>query len=322
MSARFCYFVQSHRDPEQIVRLVAALRRGSPEAHIVVGHDGRGCALAPADLAAAGEVDLFAVEGPVERGRLSLLAPYLQAIERLRREGVRYDWLVYLSGQDYPTRPLAAAEREIAESGQDGFLRWWPAFGRDSAWSRRRQGYRRYAFHYRRAPRWAAPMLRLLRGINGVQPLVHFQLTYGPYVGVRRLRTPFRDGYVCWAGTQWTTLRRACVEELAATLARDTELVRYYAGTICPDESLVQTVLLNSRRFRFANDDLRYVDMRGTRTGSPRTLTSDDLPELVAGRHHFARKFDLAVDREVLDRLNAYLDLAPEPRLAKRSQST
>lgn len=322
MSDRFCYFIQSHRDPEQIARLVATLRRGSPRAHIVVGHDGRRCALSPSDLAAGGEVDLFAVAGPVERGRLSLLQPYFQAIERLRRERVRYDWLVYLSGQDYPTRPLAAAEREISESGVDGFLRWWPAFGADNPWGRRRQGYRRYAFRYRRAPRWATPILRLLRGLNGLQPLVHFQLTYGPFVGVRRVRTPFRGGYVCWAGTQWTTLRRPCVEELTATLARDAGLLRYYASTICPDESLVQTVLLNSGKFRFANDDLRYVDMRGTRTGSPRTLTGADLPELLAGHHHFARKFELAVDRDVLRRLDAYLDPRLEPRTRKRSQST
>jgi hypothetical protein len=55
------------------------------------------------------------------------------------------------------------------------------------------------------------------------------------------------------------------------------------------------------------DDDLRYIDYARAHRGSPRTLTVADLPLLASGRYHFARKFDLRVDREVLDRIDREL---------------
>ena len=46
-----CYFIQTHRDPEQIYRLVRTLRRGSPNGLIVVQHNPVGFELAWRPLA-------------------------------------------------------------------------------------------------------------------------------------------------------------------------------------------------------------------------------------------------------------------------------
>lgn len=317
---RFVYFVQNHRPPPQVARLVTTIKRLSPEAHVLVGHDGRNCELSRRDLPELPGVDLFTVQGPVERGELSLLAPYFQAIEKLTRDGVEYEWLVYLSGQDYPTQPLASLEQRLEGSERDGFFRFWEAFREDNPWGRKRQGRIRYGFRYVRPSARLAPLLAPLKLLNGVQSLVHVQSTYGPHVGTRRFRSPFSLRFVCYAGTQWTMLRRSVVEYLAETVRARPDLLAYYARTICSDESLVQTILVNAGRFRLENDSLRFVDMAGTRDGSPRTLTVADLPHLISGEHHIARKFDPAVDGEVLDRLDDYLFAAADPR--KRQLST
>jgi hypothetical protein len=321
-SERFCYFVQSHREPAQIARLVATLKRLSPSAHVVVGHDARRVALERRDLPDLPGIDLFAVRGPVERGELSLLAPYFQAIDRLAERGVDYDWLVYLSAQDYPVRSLFESERALTASKRDGYLLWWEAFSPENPWGRKHTGRVRYLFRYRRlADRWA-PWLRPLRFVNGWQSLVHLHFTYGPRVGLRARRPPFRDGFVCYAGTQWTTLRRRAVERLVATLRDRPELAAYYERTICSDESLVPTILVNDGGLDLANDSLRYVDMRGSRTGSPRTLGVDDFAELTSGRYQFARKFDPAADAAILDRLDDYLFGREVASAANRNRST
>lgn len=302
---RVCYFIQSHRAPSQVARLVHALRRGSPDAHLVVGHDARRSELRAAELPDG--VDLFVPPPPIERGELSLLSPYFLALERLAAQEVDYDWLVYLSGDDYPTQPLARSERALALSGVDGFLLHWEAFAPANPWGRRRQGVFRYRYQYRKiAPGWV-PLLRLLKPLNRLQSLVHLQTTYGPRLGVRARATPFRPGRVCYAGIQWTTLGRRAVERLRALLARETGLLDYYGRTLCPDESVVQTLLLNERDLRFANASLRYVDSRGTRDGRPRTLGREDLAALEDPAVHFARKFDATADRALLDRLDARL---------------
>lgn len=302
---RVCYFVQSHRDPAQVARLLRTLRRGSPEAHLVVGHDARHSELRAAELPAG--VDLFVPPPPIERGELSLLSPYFLAIDRLAVQEIDYDWLVYLSGDDYPTQPLAQSERALAASGVDGFLLHWEAFAPVNPWGRRRQGVFRYRYQYRKLAAGWAPLLRFLRLLNRVQSRLHLQTTYGPRLGVLARSTPFGPGRVCYAGIQWTTLGRRAVERLRALLARETGLLDYFGRTLCPDESVVQTLLLNESDLRFANASLRYVDSRGTRDGRPRTLGLADLPALEVPAVHFARKVDAAAQPELLDRLDARL---------------
>ncbi len=305
---RVAYFVQSHRDPAQVARLVGTLRRGSPEAHLMVGHDRRHSTLTPDDLPPG--VDLFFPPPPIERGELSLLSPYFQALERLAEQRVEFDWLVYLSGQDYPTQPLALSEAFLAAAEVDGFLAHWEAFAPVNPWGRRRQGRLRYAYQYRKlAPRWTR-LVRFLRPLNRVQSFFHLHTTYGPRLGVRARSTPFGAPRTCYAGIQWTTLRRSAVDSLRASLRTEGNLLAYYARCICPDESLVQTLLLNTAGLRFANQSLRFVDSSGSRDGRPRTLGCADLPALADPRVHFARKLDAAADPELLARLDERLAAA------------
>lgn len=306
MTPRVCYFVQSHRDPEQIERLVRTLRRGSARGLVVVHHDPRGCALAWAPFAALPDVHLFPSSAPQVRASFAAQAqPYLDAIKRLEREGLEYEWLVNLTAQDYPVKPVAEIEAFLGAATADGFLRWWDVESPESPWSRR-QARRRYWYRYKRLPDRAEPALRALRGLTRLLP-VHFYLPYGAYAGVRALRVPFRGGFRCYGGRTWFSLRRRVVLYLRDFLAAHPEVERHYRRTIAAEESIVQTVLVNSGRFDLVNDDLRYVDYTNAYRGSPRTLTTADLPLLAAGPWHFARKFDLSVDREVLDRIDREL---------------
>ena len=302
---RICYFIQNHLAPRQIGRLVGTLRRAQPDCFVLVGHDGFAGHCTADELRRALDVDVFEFREPGRRGYFSLIQPYFDAVEWLSARGISYDWLVYLSAQDYPVRPLKELEALLATSGCDGFLRYWEACAPINPWGRPRQGRCRYLYQYREAPHWATPALRVLRSLNGVQSLVHFHLVYGPRVGLRSRGSPFGGDLTCYAGTQWTTLRRACAEHAVERARGEPELLRWFHGTICPDEAVVQTLLLNGGRFELRNDDLRYTDFTGSRDGRPRTLSVRDLPAITAGTHCFARKFDIQDDTRVLDLLDA-----------------
>jgi len=297
------YLIRTHRDPAQILRLVRTLRRGSPASRIHVWHDASGCALDRAPFAAL-DAELFLDSEPTRRGGFAMLSGYLRAVDRLLTE-TDLDWLVYLSGQDYPTQPLAASERSLTESGADGFLRWWDVRDPANPWGRRR-GFHRYGFQYHDPPAWTHPLLRRLRKVNDLQKLVHLYVTYGVQVGVRA-RTPFGPSLVCYGGLQWHALSRPCLQHLADFARARPDLLAYYARTICPDESFLQTALVNAGSFRLVNDDKRYYDFAGSRDGHPRTLTLADLPRITSGAYHFARKLDLARDPGLFDRLDEHV---------------
>jgi hypothetical protein len=306
---RVCYFIQNHLGPSQLRRLVGTLRRSQPDCFILVGHDGFAGHCTADELRRALDVDVFALREPARRGYISVLQAYFDAVEWLAERGTSYDWLVYLSAQDYPVRPLKEFETLLATSGCDGFMRSWNACDSSdpaSPWrGRRHQGARRYLYQYFDAPRWTTPALRILRSLNGLQSLVHFHLVYGPRVGLRLGGNPFGRDLVCYAGTLWTTLRRACVEYVVERARSEEKLLQWFRRTICPCEAVVQTLLLNDGRFELRNDDLKYADFTGSRDGRPRTLSVRDLPAITTGAYYFARKFDIQGDARVLDLLDA-----------------
>ncbi|HEX5757710.1 MAG TPA: beta-1,6-N-acetylglucosaminyltransferase [Thermoanaerobaculia bacterium] len=304
---RVAYFVQSHRGPRQVERLLGALRRGSPDALLVVGHCPAGEPLDPAVLDALGVLH-FTHRRRCLRGYWSLLEPYFDAVELLSRQPHDYEWLVYLSGQDYPIRPPAELEAALAASDRDGYLTWRSVDAR-SPDGRRRQGRVRYLYRYFELPGWEA-VLRLVRPLNRLQNAFNVHLTYGPRLGIRARFPGAASGHGPFVGSQWTILRRRCAERLLATARSRGEVVVHFERTVCPDEAFAQTVLINDGGFRLSNDNLRFVDFQGSSDGRPRTLTRADCPALVAGHHYFARKFDLDVDPTALDWLDAHLAAA------------
>jgi hypothetical protein len=301
---RVAYFVQSHRNPRQVERLLGALRRGSPDALLVVGHCPAGEPLDAAVLDALGALH-FSHRQRCHRGYWSLLEPYFDAVELLSRQLGDYEWLVYLSGQDYPIRPLAELEAVLASTAYDGYLTWRPVDA-PSPDGRRRQGRVRYLYRYFELPGYEA-VLRFVLPLNRLQNAFNVHLTYGPRLGIRARFPGGASGHAPFVGSQWTTLRRCCAEQLLAIARRRGEVVAHFERTVCPDEAFAQTVLINDGRFHLFNDNLRFVDFQGSRDGHPRILTHADCPALVAGGYHFARKFDLDVDPAALDWLDAHL---------------
>lgn len=307
MISSICYFIQSHRDPEQIYRLVRRLREGSERGRVVVQHNFANCDLDWSPLASLPETHLIPATEPQVRSKFSCqVQPYLDAIDWLERERYEYEWLVNLSAQDYPVMPVARIEHALLESRCDGYIRYWDVLSAQSPWSQRK-ARDRYWYHYRRWPAASEPLLRALRPFTRVLPL-NFHLIHFPQVGVRAFRPPFHDGFRCYGGWAWFALRRHAVLYLREFLRTHPDVERHYRRTITPEESLVQTLLINSGRFDLTNDDLRYIDYSTPYTrefkGSPRVLTVADLPLLATGRYHFARKFDFGVDRVVLDRID------------------
>lgn len=304
-----CYLVQSHCDPAQVLRLVRTIKRSSPGAQVLVVHDGRRVVLDPRPFRELPDVEVIVRHDRVERGEWSVLSPLLAGLRELM-ENPRwtFDWLVYLSGQDYPVRPLADFEAELASTSYHGFLSWWDLLGKESPW-KPRQGTSRYFPQYRRFPDGARGLLRAVRFLRKISPL-RFHFTYGPFVGWQSRRTPFEGPVRCYGGWQWWTLSRPCVEHLWQAIASQDPLVQWFRGTVAPCEAMVQTVLVNSGKFDLCPDNRRFVDFGESRDGRPRTLERDDLPRIAAGRFDFARKFEMGKDPGLLDLIDVrVLDL-------------
>ena len=284
------YVVISHRQPEQVLRLIRTLRTGSPSSTVVLHHDDRFVAL---DSSALDGVERVLPPTPVAWGWTSQLDMLLRCL-RHTLERVEFEWLVVLSGQDYPLRPLADSERELREGAFDAYLETVPVA--PPAWSRAEtdEFARRYFYRYR-AVRPPGALTR--RAVSAARPLLTLRdMPWGTALGVRG-RGP---GVPVRRGSDWLTLSRRAVE---AVVSAPPELVRHYRRTLSPTESLPHTVLAADPTMRLSGDTRRFTAW-ASGAPNPSVLGIGDLDALRASGNDFARKFDPDVDARVLDALD------------------
>jgi hypothetical protein len=298
---KVCYFIQSHKNPQQIYRLVRAIKKSSPFAQIIIGHDFTNSYLDMTVLQNLPDVHFIRINQPAIRGDFSLLQPYLQAINWLITNNSNFDWLVYISGQDYPTQPISNIEDFLAKTVYDGFMLYFDAS--QCPWQKKEVFYR-YLCQYYRLPDWAGKILSKALIITKITPIV-FSIYYGSLIGLPAKKTPFSEQFTWYGGSQWHTLSRKCVYYIRNFIRENPQLVKYYKKTLVPDESFIQTILINNRNFNICCDNKRYIDFTGTTGGHARILTSQDYETITTGGFHFARKIEQNAD--ILDMLDTYM---------------
>ncbi|WP_028062480.1 beta-1,6-N-acetylglucosaminyltransferase [Solirubrobacter soli] len=267
------YLVMSYTHPELVRRLVARLQGGV----VAVHHDDRRSTL--------GDVDALLIPPrPIEWGHGSQLAAILRCLDWLR--SYEWDWLVLLSGQDYPVRPVPEIEVSLLATDVDAFIRFRPVPPRVLRRGAVDEFARRYAYRWRKLKGPDPFRFRL-------DPLVQVRtLPSGTYVGL-----PARPPLPVFHGSDWFSLSRRAVDTV---LAAPEEVVDHFLHTIIPTEAFVHTVLANSG-LRLANDHRRYAVFDPPSSPSPRVFGLADVGEVLASGADFARKFE---DERVLDEID------------------
>jgi hypothetical protein len=319
---RVLYLILSHTNPEQLVRLVSVLREGSA-GPIVVHHHVAGAPLAASALRQVPDARLVPWTEPVRWGDFSVLRRMVAALAWAVRY-VEYDWLVLLSGQDYPVRPLSELERTLAQAGCDAFLEGRetvsltggaPAQGDFESDNRLWYFYRHLPVPLVGGSAAARALLRAARHRwrnvrpRGLPLWYVRDMPHAVWLGARRRSTPYSDGFRCLKGSDWFAVSSRAVEMLVRVWKQERDLVRHYSRCISPSESFFHTVLCNSPKMRVRDDNLRYISWPPdeAREPSPRTLTIADLDSIVASGKLLARKFDTRVDVRVLEELDRRL---------------
>jgi hypothetical protein len=310
---RVVYFIASHVHPEQIVRMVRACRSGSRESRVLLHHDYNVSHLDPKLVEDVGNVDVIPADGAVGWGSFGTCALILRCMRWLM-DHHEFDWVCHLSGQDYPIRPLADIEGDLARATHDGYMLSFPLDALQ--WD---VGPARYLYRYHEVPKFKGwhtlrhwvhkhQTKRLAAGklpFASVAPMEGFRL------GVRAFHGPFRNGFECYKGSSWWTLNRRSVEYMVRYADSHPALVKHYRRVgFAPNESFFPTILRNNSSLNLiTNDHKRFIRWSHPETGHPDLLTSDDLPAMLASGKDFARKIDSRKDSRILDLLDEHLGI-------------
>lgn len=280
------YVILAHKAPEQIGRLLQRLAPSAVFLHVDANTDEATFRAIRECLPGRDNVELLP-RRPISWAGWSQVDATLAGLRAAVRAGA--DHVVTLSGQDYPLRSAPAIEHFLA-AGDASFVSHWAL---PAPWFEGRGGLRRVRY-------WTATVANRRVAIPIPRPMP---------AGLR----PF-------GGSAFLSLSRAVAAYVChvADLRRD--VVRFYQHTWLPAEMFLQTVIANSPyRDAVINESLWHIEWPPERGKHPRLLTSEALPRLIASAHGpselggygrrklFARKFDLSVDSEVLDCIDAEL---------------
>jgi len=311
--ARVIYVVLAHRDPEQLQRLTTLLA-SADSTSVLVHWDGDTRPDLPGDVG-------WLQRRSISWGRMGIPMVFLdgmRAASRMCDDG----WVVFLSGQDYPLRPLREIHDELLSSSFDLHMDTRPVVDGDPwpLW----EPLTRYGYRHVLTPRLPAPARRYLwrlvaRSCARVQRLAEASSSPQPWdvrprwvlrnigaqlsVGLRRRRHPFEPPHALHAGDAWFSLRLTAAREILEALHRDPSYLRFMRHTLVPDECFFQSLAANHLGHLRVGPWRRHREFAAGES-HPRVWTCADLPALQATGADYARKFDREVDGRVLDALD------------------
>jgi hypothetical protein len=305
------FVIHTHKSLHQIERLVATIHSGLADKIVSISHNGS--AAERGRIGAMPGVDhvIPAIGG---RGQFGLIDCLLSELRRLDRVGRHYDWVVVLSGQDYPVRPLSELAAELASSPYDGYFYHFdtnvPETLPPSLFSMPEYVIDcRYRFQHWQlrsdSPLLARAIVSLPRRLLDRTRNYRLHTQLGITFGRRSAKLPFSAGFKLYGGSAWMTFRRTAAQSMLRFVDERPDITNYFRRVLAPEEAFLQTIMANDPSLHLSTRDLQYCDFANAHLGHARFLTKADLPRVEENGAFFARKFDLDSNPEIFDILDA-----------------
>jgi len=202
--------------------------------------------------------------------------------------GFDYDYFINLSGQCYPIKPMDVIKEELRKRN----VAYMENFRLPSkAWEGENGGLDRInCFHVR--------LLNLS-------------------IRIPRLNKALPYGLEPYGGSYWFCLPKRFVDYVLDYVSNHPAIMRFYRHCRIPEEMFFQTIIMNSPlKSDVVNDDKRYI--RWQKKPSPEILTQEDFNEIMRSDKLFARKFDINVDKTILDLIDREIE---QPRQVASSSA-
>jgi hypothetical protein len=319
------FVLQTYKNLDQVELLARTLARGTRDRLTVVAH--RGSAEERSRLSVAEGVDRV-IPSPGGRGRFGVLDGLISSMRWLERQPKPYDWLLVMSGQDFPIRPLHELEAELDASSLDGYFHHFEAFDAAQAgappmlWSQKMVA-ERYLYTYAwlkenisLTERALLKVPRLL--LERLTPRVRIDTGFGIMLGRRATELPFDADFRLYGGNFWMTVSRKAARTVLDFVDDRPDIVNYFRGVAAPEEAFLPTVLANDARLKLSRRELRYAEFDQCNYGFLAEFRAADLDRVLASGCYIARKFDFGRDPDVRRTLEEIVS-RPAPGEAARA---
>ncbi|MBW4676846.1 MAG: beta-1,6-N-acetylglucosaminyltransferase [Desmonostoc geniculatum HA4340-LM1] len=299
---KIAYIILAHKYPEQLARLIHQLNTEDVSFFIHIDKKG--------DRKIYDRVITLLNDFPnvsfLKRfnsgwGSFDAVKATLEGIKSIVKTGIYFDYVIHLSGQDYPIKSNAQIKRFLEHSKGKEFLEYFPL--PCSKW--KGGGLRRVDYwHIRWKDEYICiPEKREFKSaINSL--LYSFLISFLPK------KRKFLEGFALYGGSAFWCLSGECVKYIDDFVKQNPKLINSFNYTFIADELFYQIVILNSPfKDKIINNHLRYLDWGNVNALHPRILEKKDFEKIRESEKLFARKFDLTIDPDILDMIDQILQV-------------
>jgi hypothetical protein len=311
---KIAYIVLAHRYPEQLIRLIHRLNTENASffVHFDKKTDDKTYQELVSGLSHLPNV-YFLKRYTCYWGDFSIVKASLEGIKEIFRRNIQFDWLIFLSGQDYPVKSTRQIEQFFQENEGKVFIQYVDnSVQSDGLWPTRNYDNIDY-WHFRLYKlRFVFPGALILNSYNRYckSNQTWFRLLALLWSGLMflfpiKVKRKFPDGLEPFRGSQFCCLPRECVEYVHNLIQENSPVVNFFKYVDIPDELFFQTIIINSPfKDKVINDNLFYIDWDNPNPSRPRVFVKSDFERLVNSSKLFARKFDLTRDANIFDMLD------------------
>jgi hypothetical protein len=211
--------------------------------------------------------------------------------------GFNYDYFINLTGQCYPLKSVGSIKKFL----HDKNFAYMEQFKLPSKRWGKRGGLDRFEYLHYRNP------LFVLRDI-----LLNKIAGSAEYETKRFIKLPRRNRQLPYnlepyGGSAYFCLTKEHVDFILRYLKSKPDVLGFFTRTFAPDEIFFQTIIMNSPlKDTVINNNLRYIDWSRKGMPSPALLTIADAENLLNSSKLFARKFDMEIDKAILDLIDSH----------------
>lgn len=275
------YIIQAHTGENQLIKLVDLLSEVDTDIFLHIDKKSEELYLSLSKRYVSTEnVYIMDDRISVNWSGFSIVSATLKLMNMVRDKDKKYDYISLISGQDLPIKSKEHIEAFYENNSGKEFIEFRDIehnFSRLKCYNLFRENKNNRKLY--------------MRVLNNI-------ILYPQKLLVRRNNFNRINLYY---GSGWFTITHNCMLYILKYLEDNPEFQKQFSYTSCADEHFFQIIIMNSQfRYSVVNDNLRYIDWSSAQN-SPKTLTMDDYNKLKASDKLYARKFDCAVDKEIMD---------------------
>jgi len=307
---KFAYLIFVHQSPQQFIRLLQRLDTADSLFFVHIDKKTDVGEFKKVTTVVEERKIIWLKRWNIVWGGFNSIKATLHGLEQVNNSAENITHVSFISGQDYPIKPVQEYHEFLKQKKDLSFLEYSP-LPRPN-WQN--GGMDRIEFYhiYFNTFKIAFPLLTFLKTKlpHASQKKWNFLKKIAPYLpSFQKLKRPFIKGYKPYEGSSWFTFSSSFVQDILQELERNQKFYRFFKFTQCSDEIFFQTLLLNCLPQHVSttvNDNLRHI-IFDDNTGRPYSYTLDHFDSLQNSPAFFARKFDVVNSKSLMDKIDKML---------------